>query len=145
MELQTFTFFLLAFVVLTDGAPRDMDDSIDKTKPEHAKAADLARARTRRQTPELFYPADGPSSQYPKLLAMEWYTDQYGDEWTMSSCEFVGTQVVENGENFLVIAVMEKLGEPESDKHVLFQIYSPVTPAEPIITVNSIGGNGGSF
>merc|ERR1712189_19149 len=39
MELQTFTFFLLAFVAFTDGAPRDMDDSIGLTKPEHAKAA----------------------------------------------------------------------------------------------------------
>jgi len=44
MELQIFTFFILAFVALTDGVPRKMDGSIDMTKPEHAKA-DLARAR----------------------------------------------------------------------------------------------------
>jgi len=44
MELQIFTFFILAFFALTDGVPRKMDGSITMTKPEHAKA-DLARAR----------------------------------------------------------------------------------------------------
>merc|ERR1712121_87375 len=78
MELQTFTFFLLAFVALTDGAPRDMDNSIDMTKPDNAKA-DLARGR--RQEPGGFEPIDIESeeAQMANQVAMDWFHDRYGE------------------------------------------------------------------
>jgi len=77
MELQTFTFYLLAFVALTDGAPRDMDNSIDMTKPDNAKAADLARGR--RQEPGGFEPIDIESeeAQIAKQEAMDWFHDKF--------------------------------------------------------------------
>jgi len=76
MELQTFTFYLLAFVALTDGAPRDMDNSIDMTKPDNAKA-DLARGR--RQEPGGFEPIDIDSeeAQIAKQEAMDWFHDKF--------------------------------------------------------------------
>jgi len=79
MELQTFTFFLLAFVALTDGVPRDlMDDSIDMTKPEHAKA-DLARARTRRAEGDwVAIQTVSGEAQLAALIANNWYNEQYG-------------------------------------------------------------------
>jgi len=79
MELQTFTFFLLAFVALTDGVPRDlMDDSIDMTKPEHAKA-DLARARTRRAEGDWeSIEVTSGEAQLAAIVANDWYKEEYG-------------------------------------------------------------------
>jgi len=69
MELQIFTFFILAFVALTDGVPRKMDGSIDMTKPEHAKA-DLARKS--RDEDEVWVDQDSEEGQRLIKIALDW-------------------------------------------------------------------------
>jgi len=97
MELQTFTFFLLAFVALSDGAPRDMDDSIDMNKPERAKAADLARARTRRQEPGGFEPFDLKSEEAlnASSWAMDWYNEHSIVPCSMDFISFAEKKIVQ--------------------------------------------------
>jgi len=138
MELQTFTFFLLAFVALTDGGlswgrrpwgfPRDlMDDSIDMTKPENAKAADLARAR--RQEPGGFEPIDIESdeAQMAKNLALDWWDKLHAPHGHGLVFHFKSAekQVVESGVNYLINGE----GERERDGLIFqtqFQVYIPL-------------------
>jgi len=126
MELQTFTFYLLAFVALTDGAPRDMDNSIDMTKPENAKA-DLARAR--RQEPGGFEPIDIESdeAQMAKNLALDWWDKLHAPHGHGLVFHFKSAekQVVESGVNYLINGE----GERERDHLIFqtqFQVYIPL-------------------
>jgi len=122
MELQTFTFYLLAFVALTDGAPRDMDNSIDMTKPDKAKAADLARGR--RQEPGGFEPIDIDSeeAQIAKQEAMDWFHDKFPNlVFHFKSAE---KQLVEDEwvAMYLINGEMERGREGESWK-AQFKVY----------------------
>jgi len=122
MELQTFTFYLLAFVALTDGAPRDMDNSIDMTKPDNAKAADLARGR--RQEPGGFEPIDIESeeAQIAKQEAMDWFHDKFPNlVFHFKSAE---KQLVEDGwgVNYLINGESERGREGESWE-TQFKVY----------------------
>jgi len=83
MELQIFTFFILAFVALTDGVPRKMDGSIDMTKPEHAKA-DLARKS--RDEGEVWVDQDSEEGQRLIKIALDWRNSHPRDMnlWTFS-------------------------------------------------------------
>jgi len=121
MELQTFTFYLLAFVALTDGAPRDMDNSIDMTKPDNAKA-DLARGR--RQEPGGFEPIDIDSeeAQIAKQEAMDWFHDKFPNlVFHFKSAE---KQLVEDEwvAMYLINGEMERGREGESWK-AQFKVY----------------------
>jgi len=123
MELQTFTFYLLAFVALTDGAPRDMDNSIDMTKPDNAKEADLARGR--RQEPGGFEPIDIESeeAQMAKQVAMDWFHDRYG-EGLVFHFKSAEKQLVEDGwaANYLINGELERGREGESFE-TQFKVY----------------------
>jgi len=140
MELQTFTFFLLAFVALTDGGlswgrrpwgfPRDlMDDSIDMTKPENAKA-DLARARTRRQEPGASQPIDTESDE--AQMAKNWAMDYFWTGYSMVSFNSAERQFNEWGVKYLIGVDVEKKDEPGSGVFpVEFEVYATIENLKP--------------
>jgi len=134
MELQTFTFYLLAFVALTDGAPRDMDNSIDMTKPDNAKE-DLARGR--RQEPGGFEPIDIESeeAQTAKQIAMDWFNANYSpDSPAVFHFKSAEKQLVESewGANYLINGELERAGETQFKVYVNVEQDSEVSLAFPV-------------
>jgi len=135
MELQTFTFYLLAFVALTDGAPRDMDNSIDMTKPDNAKEADLARGR--RQEPGGFEPIDIESeeAQTAKQIAMDWFNANYSpDSPAVFHFKSAEKQLVEDGwaTNYLINGELERAGETQFKVYISAEGDSEVSLGFPV-------------
>jgi len=166
MELQTFTFFLLAFVALTDGVGTPMrgrrgdyagmswgrrpwglkwdlmDDSIDMTKPENAKAADLARARTEEEEEDGEYHSIDPESaeaQNAKKMAMHWFHAKF-ERYSMVSLKDVQKQHFSNtgGFNYRVKGDLDKKdkepGEMPAPFPAQFEIFTNGS-GEPVISV----------
>jgi len=140
MELQIFTFFLLAFVALTDGVPRKMDGSIDMTKPEHAKA-DLARARAptlekiERQAREEEWEVIDVASDEAKHLAefcIDWknrhpyFLNPHENPWVLFSIYDAAKQVVsESHTNYRLFLELKDGEEAEYVWFCPFKFWGP--------------------